>query len=158
MCSINRVTVRSRWRWECTELGDQLYTRTLHTLGMRAWRGLWRILLSICVSHSHAYGAYTCPRCNCLARVALSNVRKISISSSMVIAALTCGRVIPGRRMRGANDNLNFQRGQNCGINVLRFFLFFFLFTRIEKDRYIWKFLKKEGTFNWNNSLLCYFC
>ncbi|KAG6802212.1 hypothetical protein HZU73_02446 [Apis mellifera caucasica] len=29
---------------------------------------------------------------------------------------------------------------------------------RIEKDRYIWKFLKKEGTFNWNNSLLCYFC
>lgn len=42
-----------------------------------------------------------CPRCNCLTRVALSNVRKISISSSMVIAALTCGRtVLFARRMR----------------------------------------------------------
>lgn len=51
----------------------------------------------------------------------------------MVIAALTCGRVIPGRRMRGANDNLNFQRGQNRGINVLRFFFLFFFFSRGSK-------------------------
>lgn len=112
-------------RWECTELGDQLYTRTLHTLGMRAWRGLWRILLSICVSYSHTYRTYNCPRCNCLTRVALSNVRKISISSSMVIAALTCGRtVLFDRRMRRIWyerwSHLNFQ--QSCGINILHFF------------------------------------
>lgn len=41
----------------------------------------------------------------------------------MVIAALTCGRYLVGACAGlGTNDDLNFQRGQNCGINVFHFF------------------------------------